>query len=425
MNGWLLPVGDRWKDVYKRQVYTYDALGQRLSRTVDPGGLNLLTEYRYDAFGRQYQAVEPGGGKTVVTFDKAGRVLSSTVDADGLKLATRYTYNEAGQRLTVIAPNGVTTVYTYDTLGRRDSETVDPSGLALKTRYTYDLNDNVIAKVEPGGAKTQYAVDSRGRVVFKVDPAGYILETRYDGANQVVATIAYATPLGATPAGAAFTEAELRGLVKPQAADVTEYRYYDGNGRVAMTVSGTGNVVAMRYDGNGNLVERTAYATRLAASAVGSAQMPDAPPASAAYDQRQRTVYDALNRAVFMVDGLGGVVRQRYDATGNVLEQAAYAGRIPPATAMTEAAISTALAAVADTARDQVTKNVYDSAGRLTYAMNGLGAVTRNTYDGAGNLLTQTRFAVRLAPGSDPATVQASAGDSVVSRVYDLSLIHI
>ena len=144
------------------------------------------------------------------------RDRSSTVDANGLKLVTRYTYNEAGQQLTVTAPNGIVTVYTYDKLGRRDSETVDPSGLALKTVYTYDMSDNLTTKVDPGGAKTQYVRDDRGRVVFQVDPAGHVLETRYDAANQVVGTIAYATPVDKKPTGW-FSAFELRGLLKPNA----------------------------------------------------------------------------------------------------------------------------------------------------------------------------------------------------------------
>lgn len=402
-----------------KTVYTYDAVGQRLSRTVDPQGQNQHTEYRYDGFGRQYQTTEPGGARTVVTFDKAGRVLSSAVDADGLNLVTRYTYNEAGQRLTVTAPNGVVTIYTYDSLGRRDSETVDPAGLALKTTYGYDMNDNLVSKVEPGGAKTLYAYDSRGRVTFKVDAGGYVLQTRYDDANQVIGTIAYATPVDKASLTFAPSDFQMRGLVKPHAADVAEYRYYDSAGRLAMTVSGTGNVVAMRYDGNGNLIERIAYATRLPSASIGAAQTPALPTASPTYDQRQRTVYDALNRAVFQIDGMGGVVRQRYDANGNVLERVAYAGRIPVDTVMTEAAVDNALAAVADVARDQRAVNVYDSLGRLTYTMNGLGTVTRNVYDESGNLLRQTVFATRLTPGSDPATVPASVGDITVSRVYD------
>ena len=97
------------------------------------------------------------------------------------------------------------------------------------------------------------------------------------------------------------------------------------------------------------------------------------------------------------MDALGGVVRQRYDGNGNVIERVAYAARIPAGTAMTEAAITAALAPLADPARDQLAVNVHDAAGRLIYVMDGTGAVTRNTYDASGNLLTQIRYATRGA----------------------------
>ncbi|UIP21724.1 LysM peptidoglycan-binding domain-containing protein [Achromobacter deleyi] len=436
-----------------KTVYTYDAVGQRLSREVDPDGLGSLTQYRYDGFGRQYQTIDPAGHQTVVTFDKTGRIVSSAVDAGGLNLVTRYTYNEAGQQLTVTAPNGVVTRYTYDSLGRRDSETLDPSGLAIKTVYSYDLNDRLIARTDPAGAKTLYALDQRGRVVMTVNPNGYVVETRYDAADQIIGTVSYATPVDLTAAGPLPSEAQLRALLKPQSADIAEYRYYNAASRLAMTVSGTGNVVTYRYDGNGNVIDRTAYANRLPAEFIGAPSMPDAPQPNSFYDQHQRTVYDALDRAIFQIDGAGGVVRLRYDANGNVLERVEYAARLPPSdpapapapvavigpdglgaeadpepaayttgpgdARIDAAALEAAIASLADAQRDQRSVNVYNAAGWLTYTMNGLGAVTHNVYDAAGNLLTQTRHATRMAPGSDPAAVPSSPGDITVSRVYD------
>ena len=135
----------------------------------------------------------------------------------------------------------------------------------------------------------------------------------------------------------------------------------------------------------------------------------------------KRQVYDALNRAVFQVDGLGGVVRQRFDANGNVLERVAYAGHIPLSTAMTEVAVEAALAAVADPMRDQREANVYDRAGRLTYTMDGVGAVTRNIYDAAGNRVRQIQYAAPLALGADPRSVRggfrfAVAGQKIFSK---------
>jgi len=402
-----------------KTVYVYDALGQRLSREVDPGGMGQRTEYRYDGFGRQYLTIDPAGHQTIVTFDKAGRVVSSAVDASGLNLVTRYTYNESGQQLTVTAPNGVVTRYTYDSLGRRNSETLDPDGLALTTAYVYDLNGNLISRTDPGGARTIYAVDQRGRQVLTVNPNGYVVETRYDAADQVIGTIAFATPVVWEASAAPPSEAQLLALIKPNAADISEYRYYNADGRMAMTVSGTGNVVTYRYDGNGNVVERIAYADRLPATSIGSAQMPAPPQVNSFYDERVRTVYDALDRAIFQVDGAGGVVRQRYDAVGNVVERVQYAARAPLDVALDVAALEAAVAALADAQRDQRSVNVYNGAGWLTYSMDGLGAVTHNVYDASGNVLRQTRHATRMPLGSDPASVPSNAADITVSYVYD------
>ena len=103
-----------------------------------------------------------------------------------------------------------------------------------------------------------------------------MVQTRYDAAGQVIGTVAYVTPVDLKGA-LTVSDFELRGLLKPNPADVSEYRYYTAGGRLAMTVSGTGDVVSYAYDGNGNVTERIAYATRLPAASIGAAQMP-APP---------------------------------------------------------------------------------------------------------------------------------------------------
>ena len=144
-------------------------------------------------------------------------------------------------------------------------------------------------------------LDAAGRTVFQIDPAGAVVESRYDAAGRVVATLGYATPIVLQGLGQQATDAQVRALLKPQAGDQAEYRYYGADARLAMTVSALGAVVTYRYDASGNLAERTAYANRLPAASIGTAAMPAAPAVDMAYDQRQRTVYDALGRAVLQV----------------------------------------------------------------------------------------------------------------------------
>lgn len=125
-----------------------------------------------------------------------------------------------------------------------------------------------------------------------------------------------------------------------------------------------------------------------------------------------------MNRAVLQVDGLGSVVRQRFDADGNVLERVAYAGCIPLNTAMTEAAVEAALAAVADPMRDRREVNLYDPAGRLTYDGWRWGGdaqlLRRGRQSGASD-----QYAAPLALGADPRSVRGGAKDRTSDWVYD------
>lgn len=402
-----------------RTSHLYDAVGQLYTTTVDVGGLALATNFRYNALGQRYIVTDPNGRQTTYAFDKAGRVRLSYQDAAGLKLGTLYIYDLGGRQITVRSPNGTVTEYTYDNLGRRTQEMVDPTGLKLTTRYVYDANDNVVASIDPNGGVTRYVLDASNRVILKVDANGGVTENRYDAAGQVTGTTRYSVPIALATLPQAPTEAQVRALLAPAATDVREFRYYTAGGRLAMTVDALGAVVTYRYDANGNVLERVAHANRLAAASIGTAAMPKAPAVDIAHDLRTRTVYDALNRAIYQMDGTGAVVEQRYDASGNVIERIAYATRLPNTTALTQAAIAAAIATAAAPGRDLRTVNVYDNAGRLTHTMNGVGAVTENIYDKGGNLVRQIQYAKLVAAGAGPLTVQGGPDDRATDWVYD------
>ena len=53
---------------------------------------------------------------------------------------------------------------------------------------------------------------------------------------------------------------------------------------------------------------------------------------------------------------------------------------------------------VADSARDQVVRNVYDNANRLAYSIDPLGAVVQFTYDANGNVTQKTAYANTVYP---------------------------
>ncbi|SFH03779.1 YD repeat-containing protein, partial [Duganella sp. CF458] len=179
-----------------------------------------------------------------------------------------------------------------------------------------------------------------------------------------------------------------------------------------------GGVTRFSYDGNGNVTARRTYVTRIDMTkwTVGTE------PAVIANDQRDgmlRTVYDALNRPVFTVDGNGDAVEMKYDSVGNVLERIAYANKIPVTTAATISAMRAALDGVADAGRDVHVRNAYDSANRLQWSVDSLGQVTGFSYDIDGNLAKQVVYAQRIAAGANPSGVVAGEGDRVTLSSYD------
>lgn len=400
-------------------AYGYDAAHRVLTQQVDPAGLNLVTRYEYDAKGQRVRVTDANGGVTAIEYDRKGRVLKQTVDPAGLNLQTVYSHDARGNVLTVRSPGGTVTQYTYDALGRRTQERVDPAGLDLQRSWSYDRNGNVVASTDASGNITRYAYDAEDRLVFTVDPLGGLRQNSYDAEGRIVRTAAYATRASLAGLPAVPTVAQLQALVNSQPAqDVVEHRVYDRDGRLSATVDGTGAVVRYSYDGNGNVTMRVALATRLDLLAW----VPGTPPEPAvdpAQDETRHSVYDALNRAVYTFDGVGAVVAHVYDGNGNVLQRTAYATAIDPSTARTQAAVAAAAASVAAVQRDATVRSSYDRAGRLTWTVDGVGAVTQRIYDRNGNVVRHVAYANAVATGTAAEGAVPSTGDRITGMAYD------
>ncbi|MCG2593198.1 LysM peptidoglycan-binding domain-containing protein [Ramlibacter sp. XY19] len=428
-------------------AYEYDAVDRILKRRVDPNGLNLVTSFEYDAKGQQVRVTDPNGIVTVREFDRKGRVLRETVDPGWLKLQTVYSYDARDNILSVTSAGGTLTQYGYDALGRRISERVDPAGLNLTRTWTYDGSGNAVTSTDACGNVTRHAYDAGNRLVFTIDPAGGVREFGYDAAGRVVKDTTYAVPI--TVAGTPAVEQIRPLLAASLLQDRVEHRVYDRDNRLAATVDGSGGVTKYVYDANGNVIVRTAYARRidLATWTPGTVPLPVADPASdatlrTAYDSLNRAIYtvdgigavvaqsydgngnllqrtayarvipagtamadvpaaaaavadplrdatvrntyDRAGRLAWSADGTGAVTQRVYDAAGNVVKLVAYATPVastaPPSSAMASAA-------------DRVTVSAYDAANRLMLQVDAQKAVTEFFYDGDGHVVQQLQYA--------------------------------
>jgi RHS repeat-associated protein len=159
-------------------AYTYDALGNMLSKTVTDTTSNTarLWQWTYNAQQLVATATEPNGAVTSYTYDPRGNVLTST---NALGHVTSYTYDNANRVASSTAPNGLVTTYTYDPRDRLLTQTVGgqtttltykpygtvetvslPTGLVLT--YSYDAAHRLTGWSNNRGESGSYTLDDMG-----------------------------------------------------------------------------------------------------------------------------------------------------------------------------------------------------------------------------------------------------------------------
>jgi len=167
--------------------YTYDAIGQRLSKTTSSGSSSQETPINatYDAANRLTTlTLNQSGQSFVLAYDGNGNLLSKTDQADPNNV-TSYTW-DGRNRLAGIRGPGIVAEFEYDALGRRASATVN----GRMTAYIYDGNQ-ALGEVSGGlmqaGVLSALAIDdvvarytAQGARVYLTDALGSVLAVSKD-----------------------------------------------------------------------------------------------------------------------------------------------------------------------------------------------------------------------------------------------------
>jgi len=381
--------------------WQYHADGTRANQVVDPGGLELITSYQYDSAGRLLEQATFRNSDLSdriverMAYDALGRQIAETVDPDGLNLTTQYDYDAAGRIARQTNPRGVDTVYDYNAGGQLQRETLDPGGLQLTTEYLYDKRGNRTTRIDPEGHETRFEYDSRDRLTKEIDAEGYwtlyeydlqgnrtavrrslnpgtgpyhVTHYRYDALGRrtheivdpfgLALTTVYEYALaGATGCACGTPGSALVHKSVDPAGKIT-FRYYDPLDRLTHEVQKVGDSEDNGGDDN-DLIQRYTY------DAVGNlirTTVENAPYSDAVSTRR----YDAANRLVEAVDaptGTGRHTQRVYDGTGNIIR------------------ITTAL--------DNSIAREFDQANRLSRETDAIGTTAAFTYDRNGNILTR------------------------------------
>ncbi len=399
--------------------FTYDAADRVLTSRQDSatGGLALTTTYVYDGAGRLTDVTEPNGRLTRTSYDRDGRVTQVAIDPSGLNLRTTYSYDKQGRTLTVTegfgGTNPRTTQYTYDNLGRRITEVVDPGTgkLNLTTQYKYDAGNNLTRKIDARGFSTWYVYDAVNRLTHTIDALGGVTQTTYDAENRVASLRRYAAQLSAA------TMTTLAGLDAPTTAnfsistgslDRLTRSYYDRDGRELYTINAAGIVTQRLFDANGNVTRLRILSTpALTGTYANTAAVVSALGAAAttinSTDRVQWTAFDLRGRVEFTVNGLGAVIRNTYDAGGNLVRMTAFATLRSTTEATDLASLQTWAGSNVNATRDRTTLFWYDAAGRSRFTLDAEGYLTEKRYSDAG------RQDISIVYAGKPAGLSASS----------------
>jgi RHS repeat-associated protein len=290
--------------------YRYDIFGKLLTVT---DSRNRVTTMTYDLVNRLETKTLPNGVKTTYGYDDLDRITSIVyAKADGTVLASEtYTRNLGGEPNKVLREDGSYTLYEYDAAVRLSKETsYTAADVAVKSIvYSYDLDGKRTRKVSNLGTQ-DYAYNANGQLATAgANGYGYDVDGRLNTVTKAGSTVTLDHD-----AYDHLTQVTSNGVT-------TQYRYdAEGNRIGEVSTNGSKNYLVapnlgnglastdLVTDGSGNVVSDYVYG--------GSSII-------ARLDANGEPLYyltDSMGSVIGLVDGAGNIQsRIVYDGFGNVL----------------------------------------------------------------------------------------------------------
>lgn len=212
----------------RKVEYKYDALNRLLEEKItnDPQGNNRVVNYTYDAVGNRLTKTDSVAGLTTYTYNNLNQLDFLTAN----NVVTDYTYDDNGNLILEETGNN-STVYrwAWDGENRLMGVTVTEGGVPRNVAYEYNAQGIRVGKVVDG-VETRYLID-------ELQPYAQVVE-EYDAAGNALASYVYGLDLMGRVSG-----------TQP------EFYHSDGLGSARLLTNGLGAVTGTySYDAFGNLI---------------------------------------------------------------------------------------------------------------------------------------------------------------------------
>ena len=430
-------------------TYTFTRRGSQTLRFSSTGVLQSMADHNGETTTLSYAS-----GKLSTITDSGGRALTVTWTgahvtrvSDPPGHAVAYAYDAAGNLTTITAPDGAVATFGYDS-SHRVISMLDPQQQSATSKHpvtmVYDAQGRVTSQTDQLGRVTAFAYagnafSSAGGTTVVTDPAGHQRADVYQYGLRMSTVRGFGTAAASTttltydPATLAVTSTSTTGTGDPNVHRTTAT--YDARGNALTQFDALGRETDRTY----NSLSEPLAVTSPNPSAVGPArivttytydakgnQLTKTQPlyTSATAFTNQTTTYQRATTAhpgdiTGVVDPLGNVTTNTYDAAGNLTRISSPQGRVTTytydsigrrLTAVTpkgnvtgatpslftttyayDAVGRTVSTSVAAVSGPLLTSQTYDLNGRLATQTDPLGRITSYTYDLGSQLITLTR----------------------------------
>jgi YD repeat-containing protein len=154
-------------------MYTYDANGNQLTKTITAGGISRTWTYSYNEASQILSVIGPRtdvANVTTYTYDASGN-LSAVKNTLG-QMTTLSNYDLNGRVGLITGPSGVTTTLTYAPRGWLTNKVVSAGNIVQSTTYSYDNVGQLTKVTLPDGSSVGYIYDLAHRLTNITDSLG-------------------------------------------------------------------------------------------------------------------------------------------------------------------------------------------------------------------------------------------------------------
>lgn len=310
-------------------THTYDTAGNRVHTDYPAGG--GVEDWTYNAFGQMTNRTLPANGSSHRRLDtysyyaagpQAGYLQSEILDSGGLNITTQYEYDALGNVVRRIHPDGADTLYTYNQLNQRvrelSREVTAGGGIRYEKLTWYDANDNVV----------RTDIDNR-------DESGTIQPNSHFSMIREHGILDEVTRICQERGAVSLTNTQLTCADMPATERMTTEYAYDANRNqilerrpqaLAAADRDPLNTIDTVYDER-DLVFRVIRAQTSPGQSTnqtdydGNRNLKSSSQGLESSPRVSSFVHDGYNRRTTATDPMGNVTTHHYDANGNMISQ--------------------------------------------------------------------------------------------------------